>query len=215
MDRQVNLLDSLKKYKKYLWIFIAVVLIVFISGLMFIKLLPFEEKFISSSKFEVINGENTYNLYLGVYHRITTFDDVASVLRSNEVLREVIKENDIIVDINEFRQSINLYQESKYVYILEFIYSDKREGEAVNLSIINNYLEIIESRMDNDNSGLFDVKVLQGPVSRVMDKRIAMKVLAAFLFSIFCGIIINSGIIFIKRCIDSFSIKQKKRNEGK
>lgn len=214
MDRQVNLIDSLKKYKKYLWIFIAVVLIVFISGLMFIKLLPVEEKFISSSKFEVINGENTYNLYLGVYHRITTFDDVASVLRSNEVLREVIKENDIIVDINEFRQNIDLYQESKYVYILEFIHSDKREGEAVNLSIINNYLKIIESRMDNDNRELFDVKVLQDPISKIMDKRIVIKILAAFLFSIFCGIIISSGIIFIKRCIDSFSIRQKKRNEG-
>lgn len=215
MDRQVNLIDLLKKYKKYLWIFIVIVLIVFISGLMFIKLLPVEEKFVSSSKFEVINGENTYNLYLGVYHRITTFDDVASVLRSNEALREVIKKNDLIVDINEFRQNIDLYQESKYVYILEFIYPDKIEGEAVNLSIINNYLKIIESRMDNDNKQLFDVKVLQNPVSRIMSTRIVIKTLAAFLFSLFCGIIVCLGIIFTKRCIGSFSVKlKKKRDEG-
>lgn len=215
MDQQVNLIDSLKKYKRYLWIFIAVVLIVFIGGLMLVKLLPVEEKFVSSSKFEVINGENTYNLYLGVYHRITTFDDVASVLRSNEVLREVIKENDLIVDINEFRQNIDLYQEGKYVYILEFIYPDKIEGEVINLSIINNYLKIIEGRMDNDNKQLFDVKVLQNPVSRVTSTRMVIKMLAAFLFSLFCGIIVVSGIIIIKKGVSSFGVKfRKKRNEG-
>ncbi|MBE3092215.1 MAG: hypothetical protein IMZ60_04875 [Actinobacteria bacterium] len=214
MNHQINLIDSLRKYKRYLWIFIAVVLLVFIGGLLLIKFLPVEEKFISSSKFEVVNGENTYNLYLGVYHRITAFEDVASVLRSNELLREVIKENNLTIDMNEFRQNIDLYQEAEHIYTLELVNMDKEEGEAVNLSIINNYLKIIESRMDNDNRGLFDVKVLQDPVSKIMDKRIAIRMMAAFLFSIFCGIIINSGIIFIKRCIDSFSIRQKKRNEG-
>ncbi|GAI01718.1 unnamed protein product, partial [marine sediment metagenome] len=58
-----------------------------------------------------------------------------------------------------------------------FIHPDKIEGEAVNLSIINNYLKIIESRMDNDNKQLFDVKVLQNPVSRIMSTRIVIKML--------------------------------------
>ncbi len=210
MNEQVNLIDSLKRYKRYLWIFIIVVLLVFIGGSLLIIFLPAEEKYISSSKFEVINGENTYNLYLGVYHKITTFDDVASVLRSNEVLREVIKENNLTININELRQSIDLYQESEHIYTLEFISTNEKKGEEVNLSIINNYLETIESRMDNDNKQLFDIKILQDPISRIMDKRIAVKMLAAFLFSVFCGIILNSGIIFIKKCIYSFSAKQKR-----
>lgn len=210
MNQRIDLVDSFKKNKRYFWIFAASVLMVFICGLLLIRFLPIEEKYISSSRFEVINGENTYNLYLGVYHRITTLDDVASVLRSNEVLREVIKENNLDSDINDLRQDIDLYQESKYVYVLEFIYLDKMKGDVINLSIISNYLKVIESRMDNDNRQLFDVKVLQRPISRVMDKRIALKVVAAFLFSIFCGIILNSGIIFINKCIHIFSVKRKR-----
>jgi len=209
MNHQINLIDSFRKYKRYLWIFIITVLLVFIGGSLLIKFLPGEEKYTSYSEFEVINGEITLNLYLGVYHRITAFEDVASVLRSNEVLREVIKENSLAIDIDEFRQDIDLYQESEHIYNLELFDMDKEEGEVVNLSIINNYLKIIESRMDNDNKELFDVKVLQNPVSKIMDKRIAVKMLAAFLFSIFCGIILVSVIVFIKICIRSFGARRK------
>ena len=199
MDLKINLISSLKTYKKYIWVFIPVFLFVFIGGLVFIKLNPDETKYISSSKFEIINGDITLNLYRGVYHHITTFDDMASVLRSNEVLREVIKENDIDTGLDDFRQNIDLYEDSKFVYILELIYPDKLEGEKINLSIINNYLEIIKSRLHPEHIELFDVKVLQNPVTRVMSSRIIYKIIAVFLFGIFCGIIIILGVEIIRR----------------
>jgi len=201
MSQKIDLIDSFRRYKKYLWIFIGIFLVVFAGGIVFTEVYKGEERYISSSKFEVINGGDTFNLYQGVYHKITTFDDVASVLRSNEVLREVIRENNLITDINEFRQNIDLYQESKNVYILEFVFSDKILSEKINLSIIDNYLEIIESRMDNDNKELFDVKVIQYPASKVANSRILYKVAAAFLFGMFCAIIIVSGIEIIKKGI--------------
>ena len=194
MRREINLIDSFKRYRKYLWIFIGVFLVVFIGGILFINVIPGEEKYISSSKFEVINGENAINLYQGVYHRITTFRDVASTLRSNEVLREVIKDTGLAIDLDKLRQDIDLYQESKYVYILEFVFSDKILGEETNLSIIDNYLEVIESRMDDDNRELFDVKVIQDPVSKMISSRRLYKTAAVFLFSIFCAIIVVSVI---------------------
>jgi len=209
MKSEINLIESFGRYKKYVWVFILVFIVVFIAGAIFIKLHPEETKYISRSKFEIINGENILYLYQGVYRRITTFDDMASVLRSNEVLNEVVTANDIDTSLNEFRQNIDLYENSSNIYTLEFLYPDKSKGEEINLSLIDSYFNSIYTRLHPEHVDLFDVEVLQQPESRVISSRVVNKIVSVLLFSIFCGIMGIIIIEVIKRVTKRFKNKYK------
>lgn len=190
MKNEIDLVKVIKNNRKIVWACIAVFIIVFITGIFLVRLLPEEMRYISSSEFEVINGEESLNLYQGVYHHITTFDDVASVLRSNEVLEKVIGENDIDILLKDFRQDIDLYEIGEMTFRLELIYPDKIGGEIINLALVHTYLELIESRMDNDNKDLFDIEIVEYPGSREMGSRFIYRMIAVFLFGLFCVIIV-------------------------
>ena len=211
MEKGIDLKRYFKRNKIYLWIFIGVAIVVFISGLVFINKFPEEKKYVSRSRFEIVNGEKTLYLYLGIVNKITTLDDVASVLRSNDVLVKTMEEEDVYRSLEDFRQDIDLYREgNSNVYNLEYIYTEGINGGSINLSIINNYLTVIESRMVPESKELFDVKVLDYPKSNIMDQRTYYRVLSVFLFSIFCGIIVVSVIEIIKR-----AVKKTKYNTSK
>lgn len=205
MSGEIDLVKVIKNNRKIVWICIVVFIVVIIAGVFFVRVLPGDMKYISSSEFKVINGEESLNLYLGVYHRITTFNDVVSALRSNEVLVKVIEENNIITPLKDFRQNIDLYEIGDMTFNLELIYSDRALGEKINLSLIHSYLDVIESRMDNDNKKIFDVEITGEPVSREMGSRNTYKMIAVFIFGLFCVIII----ILITKIIRTFSRKQK------
>jgi capsular polysaccharide biosynthesis protein len=190
MKDEIDIKKSLKKNWLLVFICILIPILTTVAGFYIIRSIPREKKYISVSEFEVINGEESLNLYQGVYHRITTFEDVASVLRSNEVLEEVMRDNNIDITLREFRRSIDLYETGDMVFRLEILHGDKENGEKVNLSVIENYLTIIESRMDNDNKALFDVKIVSSPVLHEASTGIFYKLFAAFLFGFFCVIII-------------------------
>ena len=190
MSGEIDLVKVIKDNRKVVWTCIAVFVTVLIAGIFLIRAFPVEKRYVSSSEFKIINGEESLNLYQGIYHRITTFDDVASVLRSNVVLNEVIEKNNIDILLKDFRQDIDLYETGEMSFMLEFIYPDIVEGEKINLSLIQAYLEIIESRMDNDNKELFDIEILRYPDSREMDSRFIYKMIAVFLFGLFCVIIV-------------------------
>jgi len=194
-----DLKKYLRKNRPYIWVFIAVFLVAQIGSALFVITRDQVKKFVASSQFEVINGDKTYNLYQGTYHKITTFDDVASVVRSNEVIREVIEENDIDKDLARVRESIDIYEVGDMVFQLDLIWDDKDKAGPINTSIVKNYLKIIESRMDDDNSELFDVNITEQTDTYEMGSRLLVRILASFLFSIFCGIIIVLGIDLIKR----------------
>ncbi len=190
MKDEIDLVKVIKNNRKIVWACIAVFITILIAGIFLIRVFPTEKNYISSSEFKIINGEESINLYQGVYHKITTFDDVASVLRSNEVLVEVIRENNIDIPLKDFRQDIDIYEIGDMLFKLELIYPDEVRGEKINLTLTGTYLEIIESRMDNDNKELFDVEILKYPDSREMGSRFIYRIIAVFLFGLFCVIII-------------------------
>ena len=190
MKDEIDLVKVIKNNRKIVWACIAVFITILIAGIFLIRVFPTEKNYISSSEFKIINGEESINLYQGVYHKITTFDDVASVLRSNEVLVEVIRENNIDIPLKDFRQDIDIYEIGDMLFKLELIFPDKTKGEKINLSLIHAYLELIESRMDNDNKELFDIEILRHSDSREMGSRFIYKMIAVFLFGLFCVIIV-------------------------
>ena len=79
-NSNLNLIIIFKKNKIHIWIFLAVFILVFSGSIFYIKTHPDKTMYISQSEFKVINGEKTLNLYLGTYNRITTIDDVATVV---------------------------------------------------------------------------------------------------------------------------------------
>jgi len=200
-NSNLNLIIIFKKNKIHIWIFLAVFILVFSGSIFYIKTHPDKTMYISQSEFKVINGEKTLNLYLGTYNRITTIDDVATVVRSNEVLKKVIAENKFDINLALLRQSIDIYETSEMQFILQLIWSDEKQGEKINASIVENYLKEVENRMDNDNKALFDVKMVQVPDSGVLSQRTNFKILAAFVFGIFCGIIINLIIQLLEKIV--------------
>jgi len=210
MEQEINLLGLVKENKKIMCSILIIFLIIFLIGIFFLKNNPGVDKYISSLEFEIINGENTVNFYQGIYHRITTFDDVASVLRSNDVLKRVINENNLNVKVGDLRKNIDLYEIGNNIYRLDFIYSNKNQGEKINISIIQNYLRVIESRMDNDNKALFDVQILKNPESAKVGSRFLYKIIAIFLFSLFCIIILLLILMIIKRVIVKGKYEKKK-----
>jgi capsular polysaccharide biosynthesis protein len=200
-NSNLNLIIIFKKNKIHIWIFLAVFILVSGGSIFYIKTHPDQTMYVSQSEFKVINGEKTLNLYLGTYNRITTIDDVATVLRSNEVLNKVIAENKFDVNLALLRQNIDIYETSEMQFILRLIWPDEKQGEKINASIVENYLIEIENRMDNDNKALFDVKMVQVPHSGVLGQRTNFKILAAFVFGIFCGIIINLIIQLLEKIV--------------
>lgn len=197
--RYFDLKKYLKAHRLYIWVFLAVFLAVQVGSAVFVITREHEERFIATSWFEVINGDMTINLYQGTYHKITTFDDVASVVRSNEVIRQVLDQTSLDEPIERIRESIDMYEVGEMVFQLDIIWPDEDQAKIINRSMIDNYLKVIEGRMDRDNSQLFDVRMLGDVSTIVMGKRLPAKLLSSFLFSIFCGIIIILGIDIIKK----------------
>jgi len=197
-----------KKNKIYIWIFLAVFIFVFAGSIFYIKTHPDKTMYVSQSEFEVVNGEETLNLYMGTYYRITTIDDVATVVRSNEVLGKVIEENELDISLALLRRNIDIYEISEMKFILQVIWPDEKRSEKINASIVDNYFKEIENRMDNDNKALFDVKIIKAPESGILSQRTNYKILAAFIFGIFCGIIIDLIIQLLKRIVSKARSKK-------
>lgn len=197
--RYFDIKNYLKKNRLYVWVFIIVFLIAQAGSLVFVITREPARQYVASSWFEVINGDKTINLYRGTYHKITTFEDVASVIRSNEVIREVIRDNSLDSSIENIRENIDIYEVGEMVFQLDLLWGQEEMAKTINRSIIEKYLSVIESRMDDDNSELFDVRIVGDVNTYPMGERTGARLFSSFLFSIFCGIIIILGIDFAKK----------------
>lgn len=207
----IDIKKIIKSNKVFFFVFIYLIILTFIFFILYFNFRAEDKNYISESKFEVINGDKTLNLYQGTYHRITTYDDVATIIRSNQVLELVIFENNLNVELPIVRSSIDLYEVSNMKFILKVTWPDSNQANKINLSLIKNYLKVIEDRMDNDNKSLFDVKILESPFSYYAGNRIYNKLLSAFLFSIFISTIIVLLLKFITIFFNHSKIKKYKK----